>query len=176
MATPTLVAVAGGTTSNTYSLLAESEAYMSSRVAFASWDDAEIDEKNKALLMACRIMDILFEWKGFSTFAHQALQWPMQGLMDLHYRDSLDDQTVPQRIKEAQTELAAALLKKDRTLDSLIETFGLTSFSVSGIAMAFKDSVKAKVVPDAVANMIPEWWGCLRSGNQERFSQRVVRV
>lgn len=163
MATPTLVETAGATNANTYCTLAEAETYHDSRVEHESWADANNDEKNKALLMATRLLDDLYEWAGFPTNEDQALQWPRNAVMDRHNWNSIDIDTIPERLKQAQAEFAAQLLAEDRSLDYDVERYGLNSLRAGPVSMAFKQYAKAKVVPDAVQNLIPSWWGRLRT-------------
>jgi hypothetical protein len=96
------------------------------------------------------------------------LDWPRAGLLDIHEWNALDEDTVPDDIKDATAELARQLMDSDRTVDSQVETQGVTSMTAGPVSFSFKDEVKAKVVPDAVRNMIPRHWGRLRSAGIAR--------
>jgi hypothetical protein len=169
-----LDATPGGTASNTYCTLAEAETYHAARVPHVDWAAATTAEKNAALVMAARLMDALWEWCEWSTNATQALAWPRSGMIAANRWSAIDSGAIPPELKNAQAEFAAQLLTSDRTLDNDIETMGITSLSAGPVSLAFKDSVSAKVVPDAVVNLLPPWWGHLRGHG--RASQRVVRA
>jgi hypothetical protein len=90
------------------------------------------------------------------------LQWPRSGMIDLDDTGTVDSDTIPQRLKEITAEYARQLLVSNRTADSDVETQGITSLSAGPISLSFKDSIRAKVVPDAVVQMIPTEWGRVR--------------
>lgn len=178
MPAPALVTTPKATNANSYCTLVEANAYYDARIAHAAWGAAGTtdDMKNKALLMACRLLDALYEWNGFPTTTDQALQWPRNAVMDLHEWEEIDVDTIPTRLKEIQAEFAGHLLTDDRTLDFDVERYGITSLSAGPVSLAFRDGVsaKTKVVPDAVKLMVPSWWGRLRTLN--RGSVPVVRT
>jgi len=166
-----LDATVGGAASNTYCTLAEAEVYYLSRVPLAAWVAGTDATKNAALAMATRLLDLSYAWAEFPSATTQALQWPRTGVMDFLGLSYIDDAVIPQQLKNAEAELAGQLLAEDRSLDSDIETKGLRQLSVGSISMSFKEDVYAKVIPDAVRNMIPRWWGKLRGG----FMRDLVR-
>jgi hypothetical protein len=157
-----LVATVGAATANTYCTLAEAETYFLSRVPLAAWVAGTDATKNAALAMATRLLDVKYEWFGTPVEELQALQWPRSGVEDFLRLSYILETAIPPQLKNAEAEFAGQLLAEDRSLDSDIETKGVTSLTVGSIALTFKDSVYAKVVPDAVRDMIPSWWGVLR--------------
>jgi len=157
-----LDATVGGVASNTYCTLAEAETYYLSRIPLAAWSAATNDQKNAALAMATRLLDVKYEWASWSTDELQALQWPRSAVLDFLQLTYILDTVIPPQLKNAEAEFAGQLLAEDRSLDSDIETKGVTSLAVGSISLTFKNSVYAKVVPDAVRDMIPSWWGKLR--------------
>jgi len=157
-----LDATVGGVASNTYCTLAEAETYYLGRLPLAAWAAASDAEKNAALVMATRLLDIKYEWVSWPTATTQMLQWPRYGVEDFLRLSFIEDDAIPPQLKNAEAEFAGQLLAEDRSLDSDIETKGVTSLTVGSIAFTFKNSVYAKVIPDAVRDMIPSWWGVLR--------------
>jgi hypothetical protein len=152
-------------TANSYATVAEANAYHEAHLYATDWDAADVSQKTIALVMATRILDYKVEWAHYPTKAQsegQVLQWPRTGLIDLDGYGNLDDDTIPQRIKEVTAEYARQLLVSNRTADSDVETQGISSISAGPISLSFKETVKAKVVPDAVVQMIPTWWGRIR--------------
>jgi hypothetical protein len=158
MTTSTIVATLGSASSNSYITLAEADQFVDDRPAASStWASATDAEKTQAILWATKLMDRLIDWEGQVVDGVQSLDWPRNGLI---YPSgyAVESDIIPVEIKDATAEFARQLLDEDRSGDSAVETQGLTSLRVGPIALTFKDSVFAKVVPDAVVNLIPEEW------------------
>lgn len=173
MAVSALDATVGGASANTYTTLAEANQYHEDRPASgATWSGAEDDEKNAALLWAQKLLDSMFEWSGAVTGYTQALLWPRIGM---YYRsgEEVSSSVIPDELKWAQAEFARQLMAADRAGDSDVETQGITKLVAGPVELEFKDNVAAKVVPDAVVNLIPDDWGWV-SGSRPSF-RRVLR-
>jgi hypothetical protein len=164
MPTPTLVATPGALTANSYCTVAEADTYHDERLFTDDWTGASADDKTVALIWATRQLDQLYAWTNFPTSERslQALQWPRSGMLDVDQISNIADNVIPRELKWATAEFARQLIAANRTADSDVETQGITSLSAGPISLAFKDSVRAKVVPDAVAAYIPYWWGVQR--------------
>ena len=110
-------ATAGGASANSYATLAEADTYMTARLNASSWEtDASDDDKNRALVEAARELDPM-AWDGLRTDGTQALSWPRQWAYDPDspVQDYYDTDVVPQRVKDAQCELAFAFIKAGTT-------------------------------------------------------------
>jgi hypothetical protein len=165
MATPTLIATPGSLTANSYCTVAEGDTYHDGHLYSDTWTGMSTDEKTVALIMATRVLDYKVEWAHYPTNPHdeQILQWPRSGIVDLDGFSTVDDATIPQRLKEITSEYARQLKDSDRTADNDIKTQGITSISAGPISLGFDQaSIQVKVVPDAVVQMIPSWWGKVR--------------
>lgn len=160
-----LVATPGGATSNTFCTRAEATTILEARLHAEAWTDADPADQDKALAQATNLLCRLWEWRGWTTYSTQALLWPRTGMVDVDGWSTIEIDEIPVRLKEATAEFAMALLaaSTDRTLDSDVEAQGITSLTAGPVSLAFKDSVQAKVAPDVVVDMIPTWWGRLRS-------------
>jgi hypothetical protein len=168
MATPVLVATPGASNANSYCTVAESDTYHESHLYADDWTGASADRKIISLIMSTRLLDSKFAWAHFPTNSFesgQVLQWPRSGMIDVDGFGTIDSNVIPQRLKWATAEYARQLLVANRTADSDIETQGITSLSAGPISLSFKDSVKAKVVPDAVIALMPSWWGTVRGSS-----------
>ena len=174
MPATTLVETTGAANANTYATLAEANTYHDDRTADAAdtWAAGTTtdDIKNKALLTAARWLDALFVWTGSIVDGTQVLLWPRVGMLERSAQYIITETTIPQELKDAQAEFALALIIDDRQADSDIETLGLTSLSAGPVSMSFKESQQAKVVPDAVANLIPRHWFTRIVGRSSGFS------
>jgi len=98
----TLTATIGGASSDTYATIAEYVAYAVSM----GWTLADGTAANEVNLRRSRAyLDRAYEWHGIKTDETQALQWPR--ITSLYVDGySVSSETIPQRIKDAQCEMA----------------------------------------------------------------------
>ncbi len=85
--------------------------------------------------------------------------------MKRNQREEIDETAIPPEVQEATAEYARQLLAGDLAGNSDIETLGITSLKAGPVTLAFRSNVVAKFVPDTVVNLIPDWWGFVRSLN-----------
>lgn len=159
MATPLLDASVAGVASNSYCTVQEANDYHSARLFSSTWTAAATSEKTISLIMATRTIDAQMIWAGSVWTDTQALMWPRYGVYKKNQSQWIPNDEIPVELKWATAEFARQLLAVDRTLDSDVETQGIKSLDAGPISLVFRDDVKAKVVPDAVVNLIPAWWG-----------------
>lgn len=172
-------ATVAGVASNSYVTLAEADIYHESHLYADTWDDASDDRKNRALVMATRLLDTWFDWVGEVATIAQALLWPRAsvprpnrtlvmptGLWPWSSNaNGLFEATdaIPDRIKQATCDWARALLESDRTADSDTETQGLKRLKAGPVELEFiAGNVEAKPIPDAVM-VAATAYGTLRS-------------
>lgn len=120
-----LVTTAGSASANSYVTVVQATAYLAGRLDVAEWTAAGVtspETQSVALVMAATRMNQA-AWAGRIADSAQALAWPRQGAYDRDGYAYASD-AVPQSVKNAQVELALALLK---TTDLLDDT-GLASF------------------------------------------------
>ena len=163
MGTSTLVATAKSASANSYCTLAEADQYQDDRPAVSTtWADASENNKIRALLWATKLMESLFTWTAYATTTTQALGWPRTGLLD-RIDTSLDSDTVPEEIKDAEAEFARQLLVANRGQDNEIESQGIAAIKAGSVFLQFTASQYNKVVPDVVALMVPsDWYSSVR--------------
>lgn len=134
--------------------------------------------KNPLLIMATRLLDQQFQpgrrlvrptsgspyyvirrqWLGSPASTTQRLAWPRAGLVDRN-GNAVPSDSLPEELIEAVCELAGQLLAGDRTLDSDVSVQGLTSLRVGSVSLAFRESMLAQVLPDAVVDLlVPTWF------------------
>ena len=127
----TVVATAKSETANSYATLAEAETYFEGRSGASAWAGSD-DTKNRALVTATNRLEQQ-DYFGSPTDSDQRLKWPRVGTYDSDGR-YWDQDTVPRPVKEAQYEIALALLAGDLELkDSGLEAFD--SLTVGPIAI-----------------------------------------
>ena len=104
-------ATVSGVSANSYVSDAEFLAYGAGSLASARIAASTADTRERALITAARMMDRL-RFDGLATIKQQARQWPRYTVLDPDrwgYLFQKDE--IPRRVKEAQCELALALLK-----------------------------------------------------------------
>lgn len=149
----TITATVGDASSNAYLTLAAAELYMETRAPSTAWDGASDDEKNRALIMATRRVDML-RFEGDKVTSAQALKWPRLSAFD----DNLDEyasDAIPQIVQDATCELAYRILA-DSDTDTLADS-GLEGFKrakVGPLDVEVDKSRRASALPDAVARML----------------------
>lgn len=126
---------------NTYASVATGDAYHEGHLYASAWDTAAPALKEKALVMATRLIDEFFQFNGVKRRGSQSLQWPRRDCPDPDNDSAaallpagrgafLDEASVPVVVVNAACELARELLKADRTTDPDGE--GLRNMSIEG--------------------------------------------
>jgi hypothetical protein len=146
---------------NAYANAADGDAYHDGHLYASAWTAASSPNKEKALVMATRLIDGLFQFNGFKRMSTQALQWPRRECRDPDIQNGvvpglllvrgpfLDETKVPVLVVNATCEMARALLVEDRTDDPDGE--GLSSMSVVGsLRLDFNSGDRQPVVPAIV--------------------------
>lgn len=169
MATPTLVETAGSATANTYASLIEAGEYFDTQLYRSDFvDPVDDDIRNRALLMATRILDEQMDWYGFKNDDQQALRWPRQGVVDRDGYD-VDSLTIPQEVKNATAELAGNLIAENRTAEN--DTKGFKEMQAGTLRLVIDKNDRKKVLPESVVEMLTTL-GRMRS----KKSNKLVRV
>jgi len=170
-----IVTTPGSATANSYVTIAVADQYHLDRPpAGTTWDDATVDQKTAAILFATKLLDSMYVWSGWAAISTQVLGWPRTGMW---YRTGyyVPSDLIPVELQFATAEYARQLLVADRSADSDIETQGISSLSAGPVSLSFQATVVAKVIPDAVVNLIPSDWGVVRSRSGVAF-RNVVRA
>jgi hypothetical protein len=132
------------TDSNTYISLDDADTYFEGRLNATAWTGADDPTKKAGLVQAARILDQYILWLGWVSDSDQAMSWPRAGIFyagsgqyyasyDIHLAESvysIADDSIPQKIKDAQCELALVLISQDT--QALPGTAGFKSIGVAG--------------------------------------------
>jgi len=105
----------GKVDANSYAEVADGDAYYEGHLYATAWTGATSAQKAAGLVMATRLIDAEFRFKGVKASATQALQWPREECRDPDGADDLASDAVPSAVVQATCELARELLVKDRT-------------------------------------------------------------
>jgi hypothetical protein len=151
----TIDATPGSADANSYATVAQGDTYHEGRSHASTWEDADEEDKIRALITATRLLDQQFDWNGTVVDGVQALLWPRIGVYGLNGY-LLDAVSIPKPLREATAEYARLLIEEDRTLDSETALAGIKRVKAGPVDVEFKDSLPlSQPLPDAIVSMIP---------------------
>ena len=146
----TLTITVAGATSNSYATVAEADTYLAAR-RDAAWDKHGIDEKERRLIQAARIID-RFPFIGYKydTSTQTAGQHPGQAMAFPRYDDTdhAGDPFIHKAVKNAQIEVAYQLCIGS---DSGGFGGGLKSLKIGSVSMSLGD------VQSTIDGVVQEW-------------------
>ncbi|MBA4150597.1 MAG: hypothetical protein H0X66_20990 [Verrucomicrobia bacterium] len=99
---------------NSYADATDGDSYFGAHLYASAWNAAALENKNAALMMATRLIDSQFQFRGRKASGEQALQWPRVNCPDPDGSWVAAD-AVPKGVFEATCEMARELLILDRT-------------------------------------------------------------
>jgi hypothetical protein len=117
----------GKVDANAYANAADGDSYHDGHFYSTAWTGASTGNKEKALVMATRLIDAHYQFNGRKTSVEQALQWPRDGAIDPDRSDTrlsalsnsigpyFESDKVPKALIDATCEMARELLINDRT-------------------------------------------------------------
>jgi hypothetical protein len=118
-----LVETVGAANANTYATVADMDTYCDDRLNATAWTQGGSDDGTRALIQAARELENIL-WKGTRVDSTQALSWPRDEVVnpdlpwasqepqDSYYYSTTE---IPDRIKNAQMELALMMLEAGTT-------------------------------------------------------------
>lgn len=152
----------GLTNSNSYCSVGEATVYHSDRLHNSEWETS--DDQVPALIWATRMLDEQVNWQGSLANEDQALRWPRAYV---YTRDGvlIDEDVIPQWLKDATAELAYHLLSSDRLAEA--GTMGFKEISLPGISIKPDKFDRPSVLPKSVWSIIAPYGS--RVGVQKRL-------
>lgn len=171
---PTLTATVGSASANTYATVTEARTYFASRLGGEQWPTGDEDQEGRALLTAMRILEGL-RFKGRRVDTVQALCWPReannpqergrtlagewpeiagagQGLYTADGR-FFDSDEIPQPIKDAQCEIAYAMIL-DPALNDPLAIQQILKTSTQTIDRTRPAAVRLRFAYEALSGLI----------------------
>jgi hypothetical protein len=168
--TITIIATPKATDANSYATVAQGDTYHETHLYAGDWTGATDERKKAALVWATRMLDDAYQFVGWRTTTTQKLAWPRVGVWK---RDNVevDDDTIPDFLSNAASELARSLLTADRTAEP--ETKGFSEIGVGPITLKI-DKRDAALAPisDAVYEMLKDYATLVSTGG----SVKLVRA
>ena len=167
---------AGLGNANSYASAADGDDYHEGHLYASSWTGASTGTKEAALVMATRLIDSLYRFRGFRASDTQALQWPRQYARDDDRRslvvtvllpgsgEYFPVDGIPRVLVDATIETARELIKADRTADPDGE--GLHQFALTGVlAITFNAGDRRPIIPHAALAMLSKLGTPVREKN-----------
>ena len=168
-----LIATPGATDANTYATMTEAENYIETRLHADNWNDANSNDQEAGLLMATALLDRLCNWDGVKKADTQALRWPRSFIYDPD-NDLVDNDIIPQFLKDATAEFALHLLGDDLTITISRDLEGFKQIEVGSLNLVLDTeggAYKKPIMPDSVWIIVRSY--CTRMG---RGTKLLVRV
>ncbi len=150
---------------NAYADVAEGDAYHEGHLYATDWTGASSGTKAAALVMATRLIDAFYQFRGFKAHDAQALQWPRDFARDgdalrsasvavlAPHDEYFASNAVPKVLRDATIETARELIKANRADDPDGE--GLASMTLTGtLRMTFDKKDRAPVIPHVAQAML----------------------
>lgn len=155
----------GKVDANSYADVAEGDAFHEAHLYASDWTAASAANKAAALVMATRLIDAHYQFRGFKAHDSQALQWPREFARDddaLHSRVFLSlasrdeyfaNNIVPKILRDATIETARELIKADRT--EAPDGEGLATMALTGtLSLTFDKKDRPPVIPHVAQAML----------------------
>jgi hypothetical protein len=163
----------GLSNANAYAAVADGDAYHDGHLYATAWTAATADDKAKALVMATRVLDASWSYRGKRVKEDQSLQWPRQECPD---PDDANDgliptDVVPPAIQDATCELARELLIQDRTAAPPGE--GIRYFKDGTTQTGYENSTTRPIIQHLVQSMIAKLGSLVK---ETSGSARLVRT
>ena len=148
---------------NAYVSVEDCNTFNNQRPFATSWLAVGLEDKKRAIMMATRLLDEHIDWYGKSKKSHnlslssadrQHLNWPRSGVLD-DDGYSIDDDTIPDWLKEATSEFARFLATEDRTLDP--STGGFSKIQLGTLQVEVDAEDRAGILPRGVVHMVAQY-------------------
>jgi hypothetical protein len=174
----------GRVDANSYADVAEGDAFHEAHLYATDWTAASVATKTAALVLATRLIDAHYQFRGFKAHDTQALQWPREfardddalrsrGFAGLSSRDEyFASNAVPRTLRDATIETAREFIKANRADDPDGE--GLASLALTGaLSMTFDKKDRAPIIPHVAQAMLAKLGEYL---NRSAGTVRLVRT
>jgi hypothetical protein len=167
----------GKSDANSYANAADGDAYHDGHLYASAWTGATTANKEKALVLATRLIDAEYQFNGFRANDDQALQWPRENCPDPEGDRSagpepvLSGDAVPRAVVDATCELAREVLIADRTAAPMGE--GLKSTRAADSEIWFDKADRRPVISHLAMAMLAKLGVPVRRGNS---AARLVRT
>ena len=167
----------GRSDANSYASVADADAYHEGHLYATAWTGASASDKEKALVMATRLIDGQFQFAGVRAVGGQALQWPRVSCLDPDAANDLisgryvRSNVVPKGVSDATCEMARELLVADRTAAPAGE--GLKYENIGTTQTGYDKGDTRPVISHVAQALLAKYGSLLKS---KSGAVRLVRV
>jgi hypothetical protein len=143
----------GLSNSNSYVSVSEADDILSTNIHATSWSLKTLQDKEKLLAWATRLIDTKATWFGHKTYSSSSLRWPRTGITS---KDSVEIELdeIPKQLKEATSEMARFLVDTDRTVEQSKD--GIISLKVDVIEMKFDKDYRLTQLPSIIWEILSD--------------------
>ncbi len=117
----------------------------------SSWDAASSGDKQKAIMMATRLVDENMLWDGQAKTTVQALDWPRFDVFD-RKGFLLDSDAIPSILADAVSEFARQLVDADRTDET--DDRGFKKLTAGSLSLEVDRADRTAILPNVVVRML----------------------
>jgi hypothetical protein len=153
---------------NSYVTVSEAEDYFDTRIDASSWNSADADDKESALVTATLILDEN-QFIGAAVSSTQSLAWPRTSASyldtKLGQRVNIGIGEIPKRMKLAVFEMANHLLANENLLDNTAQTFEKIKIGSIAIEDNSSDYMPPPLVPNTARKFLKPLLVASASGN-----------
>ena len=155
----------GLASANAYASAADGDSYHEGHCYASVWTAATVASKEKALVMASRLIDASYQFNGFKNGSVQALQWPREAAVDPDRKDIrlsvlenklgpyFESDKIPKLLVDATCEMARELLGEDRT--DAPDGEGILSMTLVGtLAVSYDKKDRQPVISHLAQSML----------------------
>ena len=169
---------------NAYANAADGDAFHEGHCYASVWTAAVTASKEKALVMASRLIDASYQFNGFKKGSAQALQWPREAAVDPDRKDIrlsvlenklgpyFESDKVPKALLDATCEMAREVLAEDRT--DAPDGEGIKALNLVGtLGITFDKADRQPVISHLAQSMLSKLGTLIVGGSG---SVRLVRT
>jgi len=153
-----------GSASNSYVTEADATTYLQAeRLYTVAWDDADSLTRERALIWATQLFDVLFDWYGSKTTLEQRLRQPRAGTVD-YDGQNIDQDTISLILEKATATQALHLLENDTVLEPILTSLGMAEAKLGSLEAKIDKKFVHDVISQEVISMLAPFGDILSSG------------
>ena len=165
----------GKVDANSYANAADGDAFHDGHFYASAWNAATAPNKEKALVMATRLIDAYYQFHGWKRSNVQGLQWPREAAIDPDRNDLrlsalennlgpyFEEDRVPKAVIDATCEMAREVLIADRT--DAPDGEGVAQLGVAGsVSITFDKKDRQPVISQVAQTMLSKLGTLIRAG------------
>lgn len=166
-----------GSSSDSYVTLAEANTFFQNhkRHFDATWDALSDTQKEVHLRDATLALDALRDWRGYRPDSDQALEFPRElGEISFYKTTLYPSNTIDQKIKHAQMEVAMMVIRRGSTTDTIETRYEESIGALSGtVNIGYRQRSDQKDLETLAGNSMTRVLAYLKPWNPAR---RMVRA